>query len=552
MKKIKTKILLFSSILLSSLAFGQGCPNLDFEDGNFNNWTGTTGTYTTIFSSPSPGIVTGRHTLMTAPGTDANTGNQLQVIAPGGSVSCRLGNDNAGYEAEQLLYSMSVTSQNALFIYRYAVVLEDPGHPANAQPTFDIKLKDSNGNLLDTVCGLYQVTAGAGIPGFQTNGSVRWKDWTTVGLDLTPYIGQTVTIEFTTRDCNYGGHFGYAYIDGACGPMEILTDYCIGRDSVTFTAPPGFTYKWIQTGDTTQSITVLGDTVKEYDVTLTAPNGCKVTLAAFTKPTYYKPQMAVQSCGLAWFGDSTKIFNGTKQIWQWDFGDGTTDTVPNPVHQYNTPGKYTVTLHIDNGLGCDTTFSREVNVYDKPIADFGWDYSCLNDSGYVEFIDYTQFTPGYDYTWNWNFGNGVTSNEQAPITSFKYPVNQTVTLISTIDGNHCADTVTKTVEFNMRPPLVAPNVFTPNADGKNDRFEIKNLDQYSDVHFWVYNRWGNKVYESENYQNDWDGKTRRGKRLDDGTYYYILNYNNCEYTDEDVKKEKTIVEKRVVTILDNK
>jgi gliding motility-associated-like protein len=64
---------------------------------------------------------------------------------------------------------------------------------------------------------------------------------------------------------------------------------------------------------------------------------------------------------------------------------------------------------------------------------------------------------------------------------------------------------------------VVPNVFTPNGDGINDFFEISNIQQYNDVKFVVYNRWGQIVYESNNYNNTWDGAGNA-----DGIYFYIL------------------------------
>src|SRR5690606_30444886 len=69
--------------------------------------------------------------------------------------------------------------------------------------------------------------------------------------------------------------------------------------------------------------------------------------------------------------------------------------------------------------------------------------------------------------------------------------------------------------------LHIPNVFTPNGDGLNDRFVIKNLLQYQGRELIVVNRWGNQVFKSDNYNNDWDGGS-----LAEGTYYYILRYRN--------------------------
>jgi gliding motility-associated-like protein len=63
-------------------------------------------------------------------------------------------------------------------------------------------------------------------------------------------------------------------------------------------------------------------------------------------------------------------------------------------------------------------------------------------------------------------------------------------------------------------------VFTPNGDGLNDGFEIKNLDG-PDFHLRIYNRWGTLVFDNENFMKSWDGHIN-GSPASDGAYYYIL------------------------------
>ena len=148
------------------------CPsNIGFELNNFNQWTGYTGSCCPI-AVPTVGIVAGQHTIMTGPGVDPNVGVAIPVVAPGGGTySVRLGNDQAGRGAERLAIDVPITPQNTSFVYRYAVVLQDPGHSPADQPRFDINIKDALGNTVP--CGLYQVTAGGNIPGFVSAGQLR-------------------------------------------------------------------------------------------------------------------------------------------------------------------------------------------------------------------------------------------------------------------------------------------------------------------------------------------------------------------------------------------
>lgn len=97
------------------------------------------------------------------------------------------------------------------------------------------------------------------------------------------------------------------------------------------------------------------------------------------------------------------------------------------------------------------------------------------------------------------------------------------------DGFNKCDTAI--CQITVEDILVIPELFTPNGDGYNDLYVIKGLDKYSNNEIFIFNRWGNVVYNKENYNNSWDGvsnsKYRIGNReLPVGVYYYILKYNS--------------------------
>ena len=73
----------------------------------------------------------------------------------------------------------------------------------------------------------------------------------------------------------------------------------------------------------------------------------------------------------------------------------------------------------------------------------------------------------------------------------------------------------------MLEKITIPNVFTPNADGKNDLFEI-DYSGVTDFNLTIYNRWGQIVFETQNPNVYWDGQTPAGLNAPEGTYYYIL------------------------------
>ncbi len=220
------------------------CVNADFETGNFSGWVRSSG-YHPLFNAagccPNAG---GQQLITSGAGVDPFGG--FPVVFPGGNFSLRLGNSGTGGEADRIEQTFLVSSNNANFTYRYAVVLEDPGHSTNQQPAFLVEMLDTTGAQVP--CTYYYVAAGQGIPGFfnSSTAGVIYKPWTTVALNLNPYIGQNLTIRFTTYDCSLGGHFGYAYIDGVCQAFtgNGADTICAGTNTV-FCAPTGMaSYTW--------------------------------------------------------------------------------------------------------------------------------------------------------------------------------------------------------------------------------------------------------------------------------------------------------------------
>ena len=215
---------------------------------------------------------------LTSGGFDPNTDNKLSAVAPNGSTySVRIGNQGAGYQAECMWNEFNVTEQNKIFVYQYAMVLQDPMHPLNQHKTYDsprfyATLTDLNGTPVG--CGnkfniisqqardlkdgfeIAQNPACNRTAANEANeknwSNVYYKPWTTIGVDLSDYIGQTLRIKFCTADCGKGGHYAYAYVDVYClGPEIGYTTCSFAGEPVTLTAPPGFSnYTWYEGPDT--------------------------------------------------------------------------------------------------------------------------------------------------------------------------------------------------------------------------------------------------------------------------------------------------------------
>lgn len=267
----------------------QNCPtNIDFESGNFSNWTLYTGSCCPISTPTNSGAVTNRHTITSGTGVDQYGG--FPIVAPsGGNYSLKLGNNSIGAQAERATYKVHVPNNvnNYSLIFRYAVVFQDAGHYASQQPRFEVSASDSATNSVIN-CSNFSYVATSNLPGFTNAGFNIWyKGWTTASINLSGYAGRTVYVTFASGDCSLNAHFGYGYVDLNCGLFQIDYNACDTAQTVALNAPPGFfSYTWKDsstwaTVDTGQSVVIARPaTTKTYAVILTPFNGfgCPDTL----------------------------------------------------------------------------------------------------------------------------------------------------------------------------------------------------------------------------------------------------------------------------------
>jgi gliding motility-associated-like protein len=98
----------------------------------------------------------------------------------------------------------------------------------------------------------------------------------------------------------------------------------------------------------------------------------------------------------------------------------------------------------------------------------------------------------------------------------------------------CDDDVNTTV-------VDVPSGFTPNGDGINDMFIIPGLSDYTSIRLTIFNRYGNLVYENDQYENDWNGtSSKNGGELPDGTYFYVLELDGGERYNGYVQINRTL------------
>jgi gliding motility-associated-like protein len=132
---------------------------------------------------------------------------------------------------------------------------------------------------------------------------------------------------------------------------------------------------------------------------------------------------------------------------------------------------------------------------------------------------------GIGYAWTPGYGLSD-SNVNNPLA---YPEQSTVYHLTVEDSKGCFDYDSLYILVRLKPlsNLFIPNVITPNGDGYNDFWFIRDLQSYPDNNVRIVNRWGDEIMYEAPYQEDWYG-TWNGRDLPGGTYYYILNVKDGE------------------------
>ena len=458
MKHYTTIVL--SSLLLASFTVFSQTENMDFEFGNFDYWTLDTGVRPNPINvnwNPQPAQdLSAQIQIMnpSRPPLDENglacmpTVVNVPSVYPMGAFSSKIGDIQGGRKAARISRTFTVTPSQSYLQYSYAVVMDDPGHSQNDQPKFVVNIKDSNGDVV--TCGKFEAFAGPNAlsKGFVNcnNSRLQILPWTSGGADLTPFIGQQITIEFMTLDCMLGGHGGYAYVEANLEPLDIQVEgLCeVGPNDITLTAPLGFSsYQW-STGETSQSITVLGAEYGDtYTVDLTSNTGCdtsaSITLGPVSSATI-DPIPDQEICE----GGSAIISPSGTNVGDFYFPDINTSgnvAVVSPT----TDTTYTVVARDENGCaGESTTVNITVIPSDEPPfpkADFEIIPIVSDEANPCNTIQLNNLS-GYckgDLTYLWDFGDGTTSTEENPMHSFPlsdsiqtYYISLTVT--STSDG----------------------------------------------------------------------------------------------------------------------
>ena len=231
----------------------------------------------------------------------------------------------------------------------------------------------------------------------------------------------------------------------------------------------------------------------------------------------------------------------TGATYEWSFGDGQTgDDNGNTPHEYTQAGLFNVSLTINNTTRCGETIFKPNYIQVNPNPEAGFDPNppiSTMDTPLIEFINSTLSDSTIDiYEWDFGDGSPILDGEENPSHTYAQAGDYEVILyVTTING--CQDSDTVKVALTEEAVLFIPNAFTPNGDGLNDKFEIKGTP-IADYNFYIYNRWGQEIWSTHNFETHWDGTDRHGNNVPAGTYAYQVT--GTDYLQQAVNYQGTV------------
>ncbi|WNJ20744.1 PKD domain-containing protein [Pontibacter sp. G13] len=286
---------------------------------------------------------------------------------------------------------------------------------------------------------------------------------------------------------------------------------------------PSLTYVWTDSVGTDSIAS--GMAAGTYTVTVTDSLGCSISQDfEIGQPTPIVPELVDSDpafCGLA-NGSVTIDVTGGFPEYEIFWNTTPPQTGPVAVDLFGGPDDGVYTALIVDSVGCETTFTYQVELSSQPIADFTTDFigngdTLILDQAGINFLNRSQFA----FSYGWDFGDGQTSTDLNPIHVYHQTGTYTVELVAYDLGRACPDTAEYT--FTLIPPgaIYVPNAFTPNYDEFNGYFHPIGVGVV-EVEMNIWDRWGGHIITLNSMADRWDG-TKNGEPCQEGVYVFVVN-----------------------------
>ncbi len=461
------------------------------------------------------------------------------------------------------LANVTITGGFAPFTYTWTSNPLQNGATANGLPagTYTVLVTDNKNCVFTTTTQVTEPAAlgltvvsntpvvclgnGINVSGNTTGGVAPYGyTWTagpaTAAFTASETIAGSYTYSLTSSDVN--GCLINQNINLTFNPGPTITvtsaTACVG-DMASLTASGASTYVWAPVGLASSVFTV----VASNNINLTVTGNALGCLGIGTATLTVNPLPVVNITSTPNKGCSELCINlqsnTTNSIvtYSWLLGNYGIGSTAN-INKYciKAPGTYSVDIAVVDVNGCkNLPVPITVSVFPIPTADFNFtgEYSTENPE-----VFYTDISFNNINSWYWYFGDGGTSALQNPVHPF-YEANIYTTFLIVKNIYGCADTTSRQVKIIENPALYVPNSFTPNGDGLNDGFGAKAV-AIKDFKLQIFDRWGEKIYETGDIYKYWDG-TIKGIGAKEDTYVWLITYSTNKFVAKTLTGHVTLI-----------
>ncbi len=225
------------------------------------------------------------------------------------------------------------------------------------------------------------------------------------------------------------------------------------------------------------------------------------------------------------FQDLSIANDGVLSQWLWNFGDSSVSASnTNIEHCYPNSGLYTISLTVTNSFGCSATNSQTNLITVYPIPDAEFTLSPQSTTTLDPVINFTDLSTGA-VAWQWDFRdplNPALSNLTNPTHTYEDDGNYCIELVVE-NVFHCFDRVEHCLIIEPEFTYYIPNAFSPEgSDGMNDVFNGYGTN-FTDFDMWIFDRWGDMIYHTNNANVGWNGHANNGKEVaQEDVYIYMI------------------------------
>lgn len=271
--------------------------------------------------------------------------------------------------------------------------------------------------------------------------------------------------------------------------------------------------------------------MKDILLSVTDNNGCQDTLVSQIEWFPVPPLILLSPNQFVGCAPAEIFFNNLSSpidetyLLEWDFGDGVDpDGAVSPSHTYEEEGVYSVSVKVTSPIGCETEgdFPNLIRIVPSPQAGFSF---TPEEPNYLEpSVDFIDESVGA-VSWQWDLDGEAVVFDQNPSYTFRDTgVYEILQIVKHESG--CTDTAFASIDIVPEVSVFLPNAFTPNGDSDNDEFLPVGLyDGMSGYSMSIWNRWGERVFFTEDPFAAWDGsKNNAGIPSPQGVYVYVVKY----------------------------